>query len=76
MFDIEGDLPSALPQIEGASLVATNAHTLELDMPRSMDLNRVFTALGTHGITVRSMRNRSNRLEELFVRLTGPKDAA
>ncbi|MEZ5545753.1 MAG: ABC transporter ATP-binding protein [Lysobacteraceae bacterium] len=76
VFDIEGDLPSALPQIEGASLVATNAHTLELDMPRSMDLNRVFTALGTHGITVRSMRNRSNRLEELFVRLTGQKDAA
>ena len=76
VFDVEGDLPGELPQIEGASLTATNAHTLELDMPRSMDLNRVFAALGAHGITVRSMRNRSNRLEELFVRLTGQKDAA
>ena len=36
-----------------------------------MDLNRVFAALGDAGIRVRSMRTRANRLEELFVRLTG-----
>jgi ABC-2 type transport system ATP-binding protein len=76
VFDVDGELPATLPQIEGATLVAANTQTLELEMPRSMDLNRVFAALGAHGITVRSMRNRSNRLEELFVRLTGQKDAA
>jgi len=35
----------------------------------------VFEALSRSGIVVRSMRNKSNRLEELFVRLTG-KEAA
>ena len=41
-----------------------------------MDLNRVFAALQDAGIRVRSMRTKSNRLEELFVRLTGPKQEA
>ncbi|MFT3755533.1 MAG: ABC transporter ATP-binding protein [Pseudoxanthomonas sp.] len=71
LFDIDGALPAQLPQIEGATLLATDAHTLDLDMPRAMDLNRVFAAFDTTGIRVRSMRTKSNRLEELFVRLTG-----
>ena len=71
LFDIEGSLPARLPVIEGATLVAVDDHTLELDMPRAMDLNRVFAALQDAGIRVRSMRTKSNRLEELFVRLTG-----
>ena len=70
VFDIEDDLPAALPLIEGASLHATDTRTLELDMPRAMDLNRVFTAFDAAGIRVQSMRNKTNRLEELFVRLT------
>jgi ABC-2 type transport system ATP-binding protein len=71
LFDIDGELPSQLPAIEGTTLTAIDAHTLDLDMPRAMDLNRVFAALGEAGIRVRSMRTKSNRLEELFVRLTG-----
>ena len=71
LFDIEGTLPQTLPAIEGAALVAVDDHTLDLDMPRAMDLNRVFAALNDAGIRVRSMRTKSNRLEELFVRLTG-----
>ncbi|HQY49847.1 MAG TPA: ABC transporter ATP-binding protein [Thermomonas sp.] len=71
VFDIEGELPSVLPQIDGAVLLASDVHTLELDMPRAMDLNRVFAAFEAAGIRVRSMRTKSNRLEELFVRLTG-----
>ena len=62
--------------IEGTTLSASDSHTLDLDMPRAMDLNRVFTALGDAGIRVRSMRTKSNRLEELFVRLTGDEAAA
>ena len=76
LFDIEGSLPARLPVIEGATLVAVDDHTLELDMPRAMDLNRVFAALDGAGIRVRSMRTKSNRLEELFVRLTGSTQAA
>jgi len=74
VLDIDGTLPANLPVIEGASLVVRNAHTLELDKPRAMDLVGVFAALGQVGVQVRSMRTRSNRLEELFVRLTGKKD--
>ena len=74
LFDIDGPLPAVLPAIEGATLVASDDHTLDLDMPRAMDLNRVFAALDAAGIRVRSMRTKTNRLEELFVRLTS-KDA-
>ena len=76
VFDIEGRLPPLLPSIEGTILVATDDHTLDIEMPRAMDLNRVFAALGDAGIRVRSMRTKSNRLEELFVRLTGDDAAA
>ncbi len=71
LFDIDGELPAQLPVIEGTTLLATDVHTLDLDMPRAMDLNRVFAALNEAGIRVRSMRTKSNRLEELFVRMTG-----
>ena len=71
LLDIDGDLPAQLPVIEGATLTAPDPHTLDIDMPRAMDLNRVFATLNESGIRVRSMRTKSNRLEELFVRLTG-----
>ncbi len=71
LFDIEGALPAVLPEIPGAILRAADDHTLDLDMPRAMDLNRVFTAFDAASIRVRSMRTKSNRLEELFVRMTG-----
>ena len=76
LFDIDGALPAQLPQIEGATLLALDDHTLDLDMPRAMDLNRVFATLDAAGIRVRSMRTKSNRLEELFVRLTGKEAQA
>ena len=71
LLDIDGALPATLPVIDGATLVAADDHTLDVEMPRAMDLNRVFAALGEAGIRVRSMRTKSNRLEELFVRMTG-----
>ncbi|MEN1941138.1 ABC transporter ATP-binding protein [Luteimonas sp. MJ174] len=71
LLDVEDALPPELPEIPGAEVRAADAHTLDVDMPRSMDLNRVFSALDAAGIRVRSMRNKSNRLEELFVRMTG-----
>jgi ABC-2 type transport system ATP-binding protein len=76
LFDVDGMLPTQLPDIPGAAVTAIDAHTLDIDMPRAMDLNRVFAALDAAGIRVRSMRTKSNRLEELFVRLTGDPAAA
>ncbi len=74
VLDIDGTLPAQLPAIAGTTLLAEDDHTLDLEMPRDMDLNRVFAALAVAGIRVRSMRTKSNRLEELFVRLTGQPD--
>ena len=76
VFDIEGTLPAELPQVAGVQWQVPNDHTLELEMPRSLDLNGVFAALSGAGIRVRSMRTQSNRLEELFVRLTGENKVA
>jgi len=61
--------PAGLPQLPGITLRRTDEHTLEVEMARSQDLNTLFAALSAHGITVTSMRNKTNRLEELFVRL-------
>jgi ABC-2 type transport system ATP-binding protein len=76
LLDIDGGLPAELPHIEGVTLRAEDSHTLDLEMPRAMDLNGVFAGLDAAGIRVRSMRTKTNRLEELFVRLTGAKEAA
>ncbi|MBX3698063.1 MAG: ABC transporter ATP-binding protein [Dokdonella sp.] len=76
LLDIDGGLPAELPHIEGVTLRAEDSHTLDLEMPRAMDLNGVFAGLDAAGVRVRSMRTKTNRLEELFVRLTGGKEAA
>jgi len=71
LLDIEGVLPANLPQIDKVSIHATDDHTLDIEKPRAMDLNHIFSQLNQAGIQVRSMRNKVNRLEELFVKLTG-----
>ena len=76
LLDIDGELPTTLPQVDGVAIRAEDSHTLDLEMPRAMDLNSVFASLDAAGIRVRSMRTKTNRLEELFVRLTGGKEAA
>ncbi|MGN6481544.1 ATP-binding cassette domain-containing protein [Luteibacter sp.] len=58
-----------LPALPGVTLRVIDDHTLEAEMSRAHDLNSLFAALSAHGITVTSMRNKANRLEELFVRL-------
>lgn len=44
-------------------------HTLEVDVEKTQTINAVFSQLSSLGINVNSMRNKSNRLEELFVSL-------
>jgi ABC-2 type transport system ATP-binding protein len=68
MLDV-ARVPNALPDLPGIVLRALDDHTIEAEMSRSHDLNSLFAALSSHGVTVTSMRNKSNRLEELFVRL-------
>lgn len=44
--------------------------TLAVEVQKDQGINDVFTQLSNQGITVTSMRNKSNRLEELFLKLT------
>jgi len=68
VLDIHGDCET-LPDVPGVKLTCVDGHTLEAEMSKKQDLNSLFAALSAHGITVTSMRNKTNRLEELFVRL-------
>ncbi len=67
---------SELPQLPGYPLQQIDDTTIEVELPRGTELNQLFAALGDHGIKVVSMRNKANRLEELFVRLTSKEEAA
>ncbi|MGH8157810.1 MAG: ABC transporter ATP-binding protein [Rhodanobacter sp.] len=62
-------IPTELPNLPNVTLRRRDEHTLEAEMARSHDLNSLFSALSANGILVTSMRNKTNRLEELFVRL-------
>jgi ABC-2 type transport system ATP-binding protein len=68
VLDVTG-FDGTLPRIDGVKLVRIDDQTLEAGMPSTHNLNALFAALTAHGITVTSMRNKTNRLEELFVRL-------
>lgn len=59
-----------LPHIDSVQISLADPATLNVDLPRSISLNELFTALSQQGIEVSSMRNKTNRLEELFVKLT------
>ena len=76
VFDVDPFNPDQLPQIDGVVISSPNDHRIEVEMPRGMDLNRIFAAFEQKRIRVLSMRNQVNRLEELFVRLTGNKEQA
>ncbi|MEK6787957.1 MAG: ABC transporter ATP-binding protein [Pseudomonadota bacterium] len=68
VLDCSGDMTS-LPVIGGYVLRMDKPGVLEVDIQRGQSLNAVFEALSSAGVQVTSMRNKSNRLEELFVRL-------
>ena len=68
VFDVN-NMPEQLPNLHGITFRRIDDHTLEAEMPRTQAMNALFDTLTAHGITVISMRNKTNRLEELFVRL-------
>ena len=62
------------PKLNGFDVERVNEHELEVQIHKDQDLNGLFTALSTAGVEVISMRNKTNRLEELFVRLIERRD--
>jgi len=56
-----------VPELDGYILLKVDAHTLAVDVAKEKDLNKLFIQLSDHGITILSLRNKTNRLEELFM---------
>jgi ABC-2 type transport system ATP-binding protein len=54
------------PEVSGYPLKKVDDHTLEVAVEKSQSINSLFAALTEQGIHVVSMRNKTNRLEELF----------
>lgn len=57
------------PKVSSASMRIIDDHTIEVEVAKSAGLNSVFAELSAQNIKVLSMRNKANRLEELFVNL-------
>jgi ABC-2 type transport system ATP-binding protein len=67
---------AASPHLPGFTTRRIDDHTLEAEVTRDASINVLFAALSAQGMVVRSLRNKTNRLEELFVRLVGNKENA
>ncbi len=61
------------PQLEGFETTLREDSELEVDKGPDVNLNDLFAQLGERGIEVVSLRNKANRLEELFMRLVENK---
>ena len=74
VFDLK---PNSAPKaLDNLSSRVIDDHTLEVDVNKSQTINAIFTELNKQGLEVLSMRNKSNRLEELFVSLVGSGQAS
>ena len=60
---------AAAPQLPGRAVKLVDDHTLEVEVSKEQNLNDIFARLSASGVEVISMRNKVNRLEEMFMRL-------
>ncbi|MGA5592145.1 ABC transporter ATP-binding protein [Enterococcus mundtii] len=58
------------PEIIGYTSILEDERTLAVEVERDQGVNGIFEQLSAQGIKVLSMRNKSNRLEELFLKIT------
>jgi ABC-2 type transport system ATP-binding protein len=54
------------PVLKGYSVTLVDSHSIEVEVHKSQSINEVFDSLNEQNIKVVSMRNKTNRLEELF----------
>ena len=66
---------SGPPPLPGYVSRMADDHTLEVEVSRGQNLNDIFARLTQSGVEVISMRNKVNRLEELFMRLVESRGA-
>jgi len=78
VFDLQANitlskLEQFAQQSQSVAYRIIDDHTLEVDLKKSQNLNQIFEQLNAADIEVLSMRNKSNRLEALFVSLINKK---
>ena len=66
---------SPTPQLEGAKITSSKEGSIEVEIDKSQGLNYLFEQLNHQGVNVLSMRNKANRLEELFVSIVRSEEA-
>lgn len=72
-FILDLDSSDRQPVITGFDFEMIEDSTLAVEVGRDQGINEVFSQLTEQGIKVLSMRNKSNRLEELFLKITEEK---
>jgi len=75
IFDSRDSL-TEFPVIDGFPGRLIDDHSFEVEVEKSQSLNALFAGLSARDIDIVSMRNRANRLEELFVSLVKPNISA
>ena len=65
---------SAAPVLNGYPTRLRNEHEIEVEVVKGQGLNDVFAQLSAQALHVASMRTKTNRLEELFMRLVEDKE--
>lgn len=73
ILELSAPVP-VLPDLPGFRLTQRDHETLEIEVPGTLTLNEIFQTLSAAQISVRGLRNKANRLEELFIHLTGSAD--
>ncbi|HSN24556.1 MAG TPA: ABC transporter ATP-binding protein, partial [Methylomicrobium sp.] len=72
LLDLETPVDSA-PVIEGVQIERVADKILNVGVPKAFGLNRLFSELTARGVKVISLKNKSNRLEQLFLDLIDAK---
>lgn len=66
ILDLKGENNNIIA-LDGYPLTMVDSSTLEVSIDKDQSLNQLFNHLSTEGIEIISMRNKANRLEELFI---------
>mgnify|MGYP001456034772 FL=1 len=64
---LKADLPKAVLCLEGFNVRTSDDQSIEVTVSRGGSINAVFSQLENAGVVVTSMRNKTNRLEQLFI---------
>ncbi|WP_143871696.1 ABC transporter ATP-binding protein [Catenovulum sediminis] len=67
ILDLDDDYQDI--QLKCCKSELVDSHTLQVELEKGSTLNQLFSELTAQQVKVKSMRNKANRLEELFVRL-------